>query len=457
MPTVDLRNSRIGHGAPGEGQPSLTLDEVSVAGLMRVVVETFERARVTYCVLRDADCLDRPGGEVDLLVDRRDFRRLDAVLGPLGFVRLRAWGYAPHRFYLAYDRVSDAWLKLDAVSGLAYGQRPVLGLSLTDRCLQNRRYQRPVWVPSPEDELVALLLHCAVDKRRIDPSRRDRCKVLGRQITDATYLSTLLSAYWAPTMTPPRLIRAIEADDWSALLREFPAVASRHLSPGLHAAFGRIRRKVLRGLGRRVPGFRAGAVTVALLAPDGGGKSTLASNLRRSFRVPVHSMYMGLYSKDLPDRMWRRLPGFGFLSRLIRQWTRYLVAGYHRAYGRIVIFDRYSYDARLALQAKRSWLRHWRQWWLARACPAPDLVVVLDAPGEVLYQRKHEHSVAKLERQRQSYLTLHADLANSVVVDASRDADEVRREVTALVWNAYVSRSRGCENRGWQHVASGPQ
>ncbi|MCH7810919.1 MAG: PD-(D/E)XK nuclease family protein, partial [Chloroflexi bacterium] len=147
-----------------------------MSGLMKGVLEAFARESLRYCVLRDADCLARHGGEVDLLVDRRDLARLPKVLGPLGFVRVRSWG-SPHRFFLAYDRASDAWLKLDVIPRLAYGHIPVLGTSLTDRCLKNRRCCQSAFIPSPEDELVALLLHCVLEKRRFEPLRRDQAAV----------------------------------------------------------------------------------------------------------------------------------------------------------------------------------------------------------------------------------------------------------------------------------------
>ena len=77
---------------------------------------------------------------------------------------------------------------------------------------------------------------------------------------------------------------------------------------------------------------------------------------------------------------------------------------------------------------------------LAIANPAPDLVVILDAPGSTLYQRKGEHSAELLEKQRQEYLKLDRRLRRSVVIDATRNADLVRREVIRLMWRRYARR-----------------
>ncbi len=410
---------------------------------MRRVLEAFQQEHVRYCVLRDADRLDRRGGEVDLLVNRNDLARLGNVLGALGFVRLRAWGYAAHRFFLAYDSESDGWLKLDVIDRLAYGRSPVRGASLTDRCLKHRRRYGPAFIPSPEDELIALLLHCVLEKRRFDPSRRDRCRVLCTEIADTASLSALLTRYWSPTMTGPRLIQTIQDDNWAALLTENPAVAAAGRPVArLGAQIARIGRGVLRRINRLVPTLRPRALTVALLAPDGGGKSTLVQGIRDSFQVPIRSIYMGLYKRSTDGQPDRRLPGLRFLFRLFRLWERYLVACYHRAYGRFIIFDRYSYDALLPSRTPLAWHSRSRRWLLAHACPAPDLVVVLDAPGEVLYRRKREHTVAILDHQRQAYLQL-ATRPGGIVVDATRDAESVRREVTSFIWSAYASQTMG--------------
>jgi len=80
---------------------------------------------------------------------------------------------------------------------------------------------------------------------------------------------------------------------------------------------------------------------------------------------------------------------------------------------------------------------------LLAAAPKPDLVVFLDAPGELLYARKGEHSPEILEQQRQHYLGLREHIPQMVVVDATRDAEQVRRTVTALIWRSYAKHLRG--------------
>jgi thymidylate kinase len=75
-----------------------------------------------------------------------------------------------------------------------------------------------------------------------------------------------------------------------------------------------------------------------------------------------------------------------------------------------------------------------KRWLMHAGGVRPDLVLVLDAPGEVLYARKGEHSPDQLERMRRAYAALGGGGTEVVVIDAARDARAVRRTVTSLLW-----------------------
>jgi thymidylate kinase len=75
--------------------------------------------------------------------------------------------------------------------------------------------------------------------------------------------------------------------------------------------------------------------------------------------------------------------------------------------------------------------------------PPPELIVVLDAPAEVLFARKGEHDVATLEAQRRGYAEIAQRFAGAQLVDAARDADLVRRDVTARTWRRLAKGYRG--------------
>jgi thymidylate kinase len=144
-------------------------------------------------------------------------------------------------------------------------------------------------------------------------------------------------------------------------------------------------------------------------------------------------LYMGLGYGGLPRLARLPIPGSLAAVGLLTLWWRYLEARYHRKRGRLVVFDRYTYDAWLPPGRRLSGPQRLARWVWAHACPAPDLVLLLDAPGQAVYERKGESEPALLEAARQDFLSLQGRIAQLQVVDASRPEAVVRDDVVARI------------------------
>lgn len=196
-------------------------------------------------------------------------------------------------------------------------------------------------------------------------------------------------------------------------------------------------------IGRVVDAVRTGSwrgPSVALLGPDGTGKSTLSRSLAASFQMPGVVVYMGLWQGESGRMPF--LPGLDLAIRVGRAWRAYLVGRYHQLRGRLVIFDRYTYDARLGLAGQGSLRGRLYYRVIAVACPPPDLVLILDVPGRVAFERKHEHSAERLESDRNAFLALASRLRNAEIVDASRSPEEVRVDVVGRLLRQFQGRLR---------------
>jgi len=182
--------------------------------------------------------------------------------------------------------------------------------------------------------------------------------------------------------------------------------------------------------------LRRRGLRVALLGPDGAGKSTLTAALGEDFYFPVRLFYGGLYPATGATQ-GRSVPGLGLARRLVRLRGRSVAARYQQLRGRLALFDRYPYDAMLSPSGAAGRAGRLRRWLLARACARPDLTILLDLPADVAFARKREHSIDALEAQQRRYRELTARLGNVAVVDAAKSPGEVRRSVSALIWRRY--------------------
>ena len=233
--------------------------------------------------------------------------------------------------------------------------------------------------------------------------------------------------------------------------------------------------------------------TVALIGPDGAGKTTISSRLEAELGVPVKSIYMGVNlhsssvmlphtrllldlrrrrrgagSSDLSDIKTEKAPPRTAAGRagaatraalrltnwLAEEWYRQAVSAYHTRRGTIVIFDRHFfadyYSEEVGNEVEgRPLSRRIHGFFLRHLYPRPDLVICLDAPAEVLFARKPEGSMERLRKKREEYLELQSAVPESVVVDAGMPADEVTREVAAIIRAYYEQKRATRPSRLW--------
>jgi thymidylate kinase len=202
---------------------------------------------------------------------------------------------------------------------------------------------------------------------------------------------------------------------------------------------------------RRLPASvrRLGPV-IAVLGPDGAGKGSLISGLRSRMPFAVTPVYLGMAkrrsgragsSRQVPRNVsaWRELAG---LSRgLLRSW-RILARAYAAAWrGHVVLCDRHPIEA-LAVRPPRTRVGAAAERFLVeRLIPKPDAMVILDAPGEILFRRKPEHPVEVLERWRTSYAEVFRP-RGAVTISTVGPKRAALDRASEVVWEALRRRRR---------------
>jgi thymidylate kinase len=395
---------------------------------------------------------EAPTGDVDLIVHPHDAGALARLLQPLGFATLPWRAATPELVFVSYHRDSGTWLVLDVVTEVSFGRDLCFRVADADVVLRNSQASGAMRTLAPDDAFWALLLHCLLEKDGIADRHRATLSDLAGSASPDGPLGRVTRRSCPPGWDTGQLIAAVREGRWHELelirqplrdawLRAHP----RDLRHARRLRLRRLARGPLTAVERR-------GISVVLLGPNGAGKSTVAAKVLATYPAPTRLCYLGLWKQTRPVGPVRA--SLRVLARPGVVWARYATSLGHRAAGRLVLFDRYVYDAVLPPQPPLVALKRPYLWVLAHSCPPPTATIVLDVPGEVAWERKGENSVDELEQERRSLRRLSERLRNLHVVDATRSIDEVAADVTAIAWASYAARWRGRRQRS--SVPDGP-
>lgn len=419
------------------------------------IISIIEASRVEYCVLHDWQSLPkRVPSDLDIIIAPPDLPALENTLRNLSSVRVvQMLQHEATCFYFVLairDGSEVCFLPLDVAMDYRRDGRIFF---TAEELLEGRCWRNELWVAATHVEFAYLLVKKVLkgampdhQKRRLgkllqelgDEADSIVSRLLGQELGDAV-TSWIGTGNWnAFEANLRRLKRALL---WQVVRRD-PLNPLRYWIPEVGRIWQRWR-------------YPTG-LFVAVLGPDGAGKSTLiqhlSEKLARAFRrTEVFHLRPGVLGQRRANGpvtdphgkpshpLWLsplKVPyylmdyGLGYLLKVRLKLVR----------STLVLFDRYYddllVDPRRYRYSGAQWLVHFAR----RFVPRPDLFLILDVPEEQLLTRKLEVSLEELGRQKEAYRRLAMEIPNAILLDGSLPPEEVARNASEAILNYLYER-----------------
>ena len=407
---------------------------------MNALLEILKMLPETSCILHGWQELpEYLPSDLDIVVALEDLPKLEAHLS--NFPDARLVNLLQHEstcyyFVLAFQEKGQLrFLQVD--TAVDYRRNGLVWFS-AEELLDGRRRWKDFWVASPEVEFKYLLVK-KILKGTVPERSAARLRELVEELGEP---SRELAAGLLGNHDGEKVVQWIQMGDWDTFqkhIRELQKVLKRQkLRQDPFNPF-RYWLPEMKRIGRRWR--HPTGLFVAVLGPDGAGKSTLIDRLEADLsgafrRTARFHLMPGLFRKKgngSPVTNPHGEPPRSFLASLFKLVYYFLdyTLGYWLkvrpalAKSTLVLFDRYYDDLLIDPLRYRYGGPMWLAQWLARLIPRPDLWLILDVPEDELLRRKQEVPFEELHRQREAYRRLTSELSDAIILDGSLPPEEV--------------------------------
>ena len=430
------------------------------AKVARSLLAALESECKYYCVLSGYDHLPESfDSDIDFMVDADDFARMPHIIQQVAHcTNTKLFHTVGHeltaRSYSLGFLSRDRLIIVQPDSTSDYRHFGLLWLRAPEVLASRRMHPQGVWIPGPAHEFAYYLIK-KLNKRSLNEEQGMKLHRL--YLEDPVGCDGMIARFWRG-QNRLTLSRMAATNNWVKM------------ETGLENFRGELRRNSEEPLGQRIATSPAHirhhlervmmptGGCIAIIGPDGAGKSAIIDAVRQQFQ----SAYNKIKVFHLrPKALWagkatpqavtdphgkpprgKILSVLKVLSLIVDYWLGYalqIVPAIRRS--QLIVFDRYIYD--LLVDGKR--VRYGGPAWLlelaARVVPRPDLVILLDAPAEVLWSRKQEVPFEEVMRQRDQYCKVESKLSFATKVNAAQPLADVIHDVNAAIVEHYERRT----------------
>lgn len=306
--------------------------------------------------------------------------------------------------------------------------------------VNNQGQNKTFYIPCPSISFVTYLLK-RVFKENLETAH---WQFLSKEYKkDKNGAQQQIRQFW-PQQLADSIIQAFEEDNRyniSDKLQILKRSIRRHKS--LKDTWKELQRKLVRM-------FRPTGLWFTVMGPDGCGKSSVIQGLS-AFMSPCFQTVEHFHLKPGILRLSKSaaLPitephsqkprnSFTSILKLIYFVLDYGIGYFSKLHFKLaktalIIFDRFYDD--LLIDPIR--FRYGGPRFLAQLCryltPRPDLMILLDAPPEILQDRKQEVPFEETKRQREAYLRHFKQLPNGIIIDASQPLETVIQDTAKAI------------------------
>jgi len=427
--------------------------------LVTTLFHVWEKANINFVVLRNyKDLPDCIGNDIDILVSNKTLpfaeKILKTVSNKFGFKLHNRAEFSPVCLFLIHASTGYQ-VHFDLFTSLQWGFFDIL---MPDEVLRNRSMHEGIPIPHSVHEATLNLLTTLLIQGYV----KDKYKsFIAQSFRENTEQSIAILTRLFGDKIGKQIINSVTKEDWDTIearrnvLRKALAFSQLCTRPTF------VFKKLLFDIKRLVKRwFNYPGVFIVCIGPDGSGKSSVADRVMKKFETTFKADKSHYYHWK-PLTFQRSKSDIGPVDNPHGQATRgplastiylfyhvfeFLLGGILRLKpalfrNGIVVVDRYFYDVMVDPKRYRLNAPTWMVYLVAKIIVKPDLVICLDAPAKIFYDRKQEVTFEEVVRQREAYLAFIKRLPDGHIVDASCILDDVVKQTVDIIINYMVERT----------------
>jgi len=398
---------------------------------LRTLFRLLDESEIRYCVLHSWHGLpDYIGTDLDMAIHPEDKPAIPSILEAL-----RQHGYAPyhwnnyitkgHSFYFFWT--TGCTPNTVAVDVIFEHRRAGMILESGEELVSGRVRQGDFWVAAPEVECAYLLAKKGAKgeasrfqslrlKQLVESLGREKAEGIAAKLFGGDLKTRIVEACANGSIDTG--LSALKQISWRG-------PRSRDRFRKMRYWVGEVRRAIWRA-------DNPTGVLLAVMGPDGVGKSTVLEGLAHEFISPLRRRRLFHWRPQVLARRKDNRPvtdphgqtpraslaSMAYLSAFfVDCWAGYLfVVRTRLVKSGFVQFDRYFHDVLVDPRRYRYGGPAWFATLLCRLLPEPDLVIFLDANEDLIRTRKTELTRAEIQRQRIAYGQMRFKRARQVYV-----------------------------------------